>query len=82
MTRSLNMRPFDPHGLLEPSEEAIMDLWDAALSEEEIARQLCLSETRVRAVIMNMAEGRADRWAIHARAATERLGIALKAMAA
>lgn len=84
MTRPLSTlnRPLEPHGL-EPQEEAIMDLWDATLSVEQIAARLDLSPVRVTAVVDNYGEGRPDRWQFRARAATQQLGLALaKAMAA
>jgi DNA-binding NarL/FixJ family response regulator len=72
----------DPHGL-NPQEEAIMDLWDDGLSMDDIAARLAMPFSYVRATVSTMSEGRSDRWHLHARAATERLGMALaKAMAA
>ncbi len=66
------------HGL-EAQEEAIMDLWDAALSEAEIAERLGLSAARVRTVTKNMCEGRQELWQYHARAASQRLATAIAA---
>jgi len=72
----------DPHGL-NPKEEAIMDLWDAGLPEAEIARRLDMSPAYVKATVTTMAESEVDRWHLRARAATERLGMAVaKAKAA
>lgn len=70
------MARIDPHGL-NPNEEAIMDAWDEGLSEDEIARRLGMAPSYVRATIMTMAEGEADRWHFRARAATVELGLAL-----
>lgn len=72
----------DPHGL-NSNEETIMDLWDAGLSEEAIVERLGMAPSYVGATVALMAEGAKDRWQYPARAATERLGMALaKAMAA
>jgi hypothetical protein len=76
------MATLNRHGL-EPQEEAIMDLWDEGLSREDIAERLSITPALVRSVTSVLSEGRSDRWHLHARAATERLGMALaKAMAA
>ena len=70
----------DPHGL-NPNEEAIMDLWDAGCSVDEIAERLEMARSYVRTTVGMMGEDAVDRWQYPARAATERLGMAVsKAM--
>lgn len=71
----------DPHGLNE-NEERIMDAYDAGWPEHEIAPRLGMAPSYVRATVELFGEGEPDRWHLRARVATERLGIALKAMAA
>lgn len=81
MTRSLNMRDFDPHGL-EPREERIMDAWDAGKSEAEIAAELRVSPTVVRAVTTNLGEGHPDRWALRVPSASAQLAAAIERLVA
>lgn len=76
------MATLNSHGL-EPQEEAIMNLWDEALSIDEIAARLGISSGRVVRTTRTFADDcRADRWAIHARMATAEMGRALAKAAA
>lgn len=77
------MATLNSHGM-EPQEEAIMDLWDAGLSREEIAARVGLSQARVRSVTGNFAEDQpSNLWRFKVPAATARLGEAVaKALAA
>lgn len=70
----------DPHGL-NPQEATIMDAYDAGWPEHEIAPRLGMAPSYVRATIKTMAEGATDRWQYPARAATQKLGMALAKMA-
>ena len=60
-----------------------MDAWDEGQSEDAKAKRLNMTPVYVHATISMMSECRADRWHLHARAATQPLGQALaKAIAA
>lgn len=69
-----------PRHTMLPNEEAIMDLWDATLSEAEIAAALGVSRASVHSVVGTFSETRADRWATHARMASMRLADAIAAL--
>lgn len=75
------MASLNSHGL-EPREEAIMDLYDLALSEAQIAARLGLSLATVRTVTTNLGENDSDRWALRAPAASAQLAAAIARMGA
>lgn len=73
------MATLNSHGL-EPQEEAIMDLWDEALSVEDIATQLGAPISRVKFVTYQLGDGcQPDLWASHARIASAKLARAIAA---
>lgn len=71
------MATLNSHGA-EPQEIAIMDLWDMALSVDEIAARLGIEPTRVDFVTCKLGDGtHSDRWALRVPAASAKLANAI-----